>query len=210
MKKYKYYILAAIFAVLLTLLQIFISKAMIEKDKGYLYVSDRDFVKGEHIKEGDIRKIEVFGYTSSYTIDENKVCISDMPKGVILTEQMFIDAKINQDLRIVCLMVDKSRCPSTMLSESDNIDLFIIPDNKSISLYESEWMNKILKVLKIEYDMDNDIGFMIKNLSIASLSYPESSNYSIYFRVIQPVDQLLAFLKNRSTIDIILPIQYWE
>ncbi len=131
-----------------------------------------------------------------------------MPKGVILTEQMFIDAKINQDLRIVCLMVDKSRCPSTMLSESDNIDLFIIPDNKSISLYESEWMNKILKVLKIEYDMDNDIGFMIKNLSIASLSYPESSNYSINFRVIEPVDQLLAFLKNRSIIEIILPMQY--
>ena len=95
-----------------------------------------------------------------------------------------------------------------MLSESDNIDLFIIPDNKSISLYESEWMNKILKVLKIEYDMDNDIGFMIKNLSIASLSYPESSNYSINFRVIEPVDQLLAFLKNRSIIEIILPMQY--
>ena len=88
---------------------------------------------------------------------------------------------------------------------SDTIDVYIIPDDKSISLSQSIWLDKMLEELKIPYNPDNDIGFMIENLEIADLGNYESSNYTISIKITDSVDELLSFMKGRSTMEIILP-----
>ncbi len=208
MKKYKYYILAAVFAVILTLLQIFISRYMIEKDKGYIYVTTKDISKGEHVDKEDIKEVLIFGFASDFVYDGNKVCINDIPKGSILTNEIFAKMQDDSNLSLICMPVDKGRYPAGIIASSDKIDLFIIPDFKSIKINESVWLDNMLKKLHIDYDMDNDIGFMIEGLVIASLSNPESTNQYITLKVSQPIDQLLAFIKNRCTVEIILPLRY--
>lgn len=205
MKRYKYYILAGIFAVLLTVLQIFLSKAVTEKDKGHVYVAQREFLKGEHINAGDVKKVQVYGITSTFTIDESRICITDIPEGTILSDLMLGELPCDKGLRTMCLPVDKNRCPSAVLTLSDTIDVYIIPDDKSISLSQSIWLDKMLEELKIPYNPDNDIGFMIENLEIADLGNYESSNYTISIKITDSVDELLSFLKGRSTMEIILP-----
>ncbi|HQM95884.1 MAG: hypothetical protein WC554_04470 [Clostridia bacterium] len=205
MKRYKYYILAGIFAIFLTILQIFISRSFIEKDKGYVFIAERAILKGEHIKEEDVKRIQVYGISSTFTIDENKICINDIQEGTILANEMLCDMPPEKDLRVICLPVDKSRCPFAILSSSDTINVFIMPDNKSISIYESAWLDKVLKELGISYDSESDIGFMIENLEIADLGTYESSNYSISIKVPKLIDKLFAFIKGHCTIEIILP-----
>jgi hypothetical protein len=63
----------------------------------------------------------------------------------------------------------------------------------------------MLEELKIPYNPDNDIGFMIENLEIADLGNYESSNYTISIKITDSVDKLISFMKGRSTMEIILP-----
>jgi hypothetical protein len=118
---------------------------------------------------------------------------------------MLGDLPPDKGLRTMCLPVDKNRCPSAVLTLSDTIDVYIIPDDKSISLSQSIWLDKMLEELKIPYNPDNDIGFMIENLEIADLGNYESSNYTISIKITDSVDELLSFMKGRSTMEIILP-----
>jgi hypothetical protein len=181
---------------------------MIEKDKGYIYITSREIQKGEHVSKEDIKMVQIFGFTSDFTLDENKICINGIAQGSILTNDMFTDLPCNSNLSIVCMPVDKDRYPVNAITLSDKINLFIIPDYKCMNTNESIWLSKMLLDMKIDYDIDNDIGFMIEGLDIASLGNPENANQLIILKVSQPIDQLLAFIKNRCTAEIILPIRY--
>ena len=191
----------------LTLLQIFISRATVEKDEGYIYVTVRDLIKGESIKSEDIEKIKIYGYTMEIQVSDNLICIFDMPKGSIVTKQSLIEKHNSNNQNFVSIATDKNRCALKNLSINTKIDLFIMPDIKSLSLYESSWLERLLIEESIAYDPDKDIGFVINGLTVSSISGLDTANQNIVLEVEPPIDRLLAFMKNKCVMEFIIPMQ---
>jgi hypothetical protein len=208
MKKYKFYILAVISAVILTVLQILIARTAVQKEIGFIYITVNSIAKGDILQPEDYEKIEISGYDMQFQFNEGLIAITDLPQGSVISNEYFIEETVNKGTLLISLTTDKSRCPIAYIEANEKINMFIMPDKKSLTIYESAWLDSFLENQSIAYDQDNDIGFMISGITIKKIAGLENANQSITIQVEPPIDRLLAFLKTRCIIEFIIPYQY--
>jgi hypothetical protein len=205
MKKYKFYILAVMSAILLTVIQVLIAKAAVQKEIGFIYVVVNDIAEGDMLQPEDYEKIEISGYNMQFQFNEGLIAITDLKEGSIICNEYFKEQTEIRGTHFISITTDKSRCPTAYIKTNEKVNMFIMPDKKSLTINESAWLDNFLKNQSIAYDHDNDIGFMIPDITIKHIAGLENANQSIIIEVEPPIDRLLAFLKTKCIIEFMVP-----
>jgi hypothetical protein len=204
MTKRKYFILALVIAVLLTVIQIAISKYTIKGDEGYIYVANREIRKGETVTASDLEKITVYGYTGDIIITENMFSLLDIEMGEVVNTGCFANTLHTDKDRMISVTVDADRSNGGKITCNEALDIYVIPDTADFQPYEIKWLEGILSSMDIAYISDKDIGFILKDVWVEDVAAQNTGSSIVSLRVAYPTDILLSFMKNKCVMEFII------
>jgi hypothetical protein len=208
MTKKKYYILALIVAVLLTITQITISKYAVKRDEGYIYIANRDILKGDAVIMSDLQRITVYGYKSEIVLTQNMYSILDINKGEVVNTSCFTNTAYTDEDRMISVTVDIDRSNGGNINRNEKVDIYVIPDIADFEAYEMKWLEDILFGMHIIYASDMNVGFMLEDVWVEDIMAQNSGSLIVSLRVAYPTDILLSFLKNKCDMEFIITAEH--
>ncbi len=203
MKKYKFYILAVISALILSLIQLLIGGRLKNENEGHIYVLTKDIQRGELLRDSDFEKISIKGYNSDFLLKDDYISAINLSKGSILSNSFFQNEYLDDKDRIISLHLDNSRLPLNDIKVFDKVSLFIIPDSKKMGDLDWIKLERLLKEEKIPYNPERDLGFVLDNLVIRSLPLGDYLGKGISLKVPASQDIIISFLKDKASMEII-------
>ncbi|MFA7672430.1 MAG: hypothetical protein WCY62_01075 [Clostridia bacterium] len=208
MTKRKYFILALVIAVLLTAVQIAISKYAVKSDEGYIYVANREIQKGDTVTVSDLQKITVYGYTGEIIFTDNMFSLLDIRKGDVVNTSCFDNAMYTDKDRMISVTVDADRSNGGNIRGNETVDIYVIPDMTDFQPYEMKWLEEVLSSIDIAYLSDKDVGFMLNDVWVDDVITQNAGSSIVSLRVASPTDILLSFLKNKCDIEFIVTVEH--